>query len=181
MAEKTIKVGMLVMNVEGHRMGRVVERSGPDHFCVETVGPVLRNRAVVLDEDVVEVRGGQIILREGPGTLMSEREYEARRASALKTPRLGEGWAYGHGPEPIPEQSVQVGMTVRDVERRVVGTVTIAGESYFELRSASDGEIYSVQYGDVLNVYRGEVIVRMGAEVLRPRRSVEEEQPVRTP
>ena len=165
---KNIKVGMLVLNVEGQRMGRVVERFA-DHFLVETPGPVLRERAVVIDEDVVEVHGGQVVLREGPGTLMNEREFEARRSAKVRGPRLGEGWALGHGPELIPEQLVQVGMVVRNVERRPLGTVTLAGESHFELHCDADDQTYSVLYGDVLNVYHDEVIVRMGAVVLRER------------
>jgi hypothetical protein len=171
-----IKVGMLVYNLEGEGLGRVVAREGAC-FRIEKPGELTRERFVVLDEDVVEVHGGEVRLRQGPGCCMTEREYEARKAtSGAVKPRLGEGWTGGRAPEPIPEQSVALGMPVRNVDGSVLGKVQFAGESYFELLCDADKEHYSVDYGDVLNVVRGEVIVRNGEEVLKPRRPLDEEE-----
>jgi hypothetical protein len=172
----SIKVGMLVSNLEGARLGRVVAREA-GLFRLEQPSATTPERFVVLDEDVLEVRGADVRLRGGPGALIPEREFEARRvATGEVRPRLGEGWAQGTALLPIPEQSVTVGMPVRDVEGRVLGKVQLAGESYFELLSALDQEHYAIDVGDVLNVVKGEVIVRNGAGVLKPRRSLEDEE-----
>ena len=79
---KDIKVGMLVRNLEGERLGQVVAREGQS-FRVQRPDLANAERYVVEDADVASIRGAEIVLRQGPATMVLEREYERRRAAGV--------------------------------------------------------------------------------------------------
>lgn len=166
---KNIKVGMLVRNLEGERLGRVVQRE-EGCFHIQQPGDLRAARFVVEDADVMTIQGAEVVLREGPATVVPEPEFEARRAAGVTRRRNAEGWRSAGLPRTIRDEALQVSMPVVDVEGKKVGQITALGEGFFDLRCATKDELATVRLGDVLNVVEGRVIIRMGADVLKNRR-----------
>jgi hypothetical protein len=173
---RDIKLGMLVRNTEGERLGRVVAREA-GAFRIQQPGVLRAQRYVVEDEDVWAIRGAEIILREGPSTVLPEAEYERRRDAGLLHRRNAEGWRRAGEDEEVGDQPLSAGMIVEDVEGLRVGTLTEVGEGRFEVRCASRDELAIIYLGDVLNVLPDRVIVRKGSDVLKERRADREPSP----
>lgn len=167
---KNIKVGMLVRNLEGERLGRVVAREEAC-FRIQQPGDLRAERFVVEDADVMRIEGAEIVLREGPATVVPEREYDARHAAGMTRRPNAEGWRNAGVPREARDFELRTGMPVVDVEGTSVGVITALGEGLFDLRCASKDELATVRLGDVLNVLEGHVIIRKGAEVLKNRRA----------
>jgi hypothetical protein len=167
---KSIKVGMLVRNLEGDRLGRVVAREG-GAFRVQQPGVVNAERFVVEDQDVREIRGAEIILREGPQTFVPETEWEARSTSPVWNRRNAEGWRTAGAPKVTVDDALQVGMPIFDIEGERIGVLTALGDGLFDLRCTERDELATVLLGDVLYVAEGRVVIRKGAEVLKNRRA----------
>jgi|GEM_PF-5356987 len=166
---KSIKVGMLVRNLEGERLGQVVAREGPI-FRVQRPDIANAERYVVEDADVASIRGAEIVLRQGPATMVLEREYERRQAAGVPLRVTAEGWRKAGGLEETVDAELLPGMVVADVEGRPIGTLYAIGDDAFDLRCADTGELATVQLGDVLNVLPKQVVVRNGRGVMRNRR-----------
>jgi hypothetical protein len=168
---------MLVRNLEGERLGRVVSRE-QDTFRIQQPAVADAERYVVEDADVMEIRGTEIILREGPATVLLEREYERRKQAGVPLRNTAEGWrTRPGGPAVSVDQELRVGMAVVDVEGRAIGTLVELGEGAFDLRCANGPQLATVHLGDVLNVLPTRVVVRKGSEVLKNRRDAHEADP----
>lgn len=166
---RDIKVGMLVRNLEGERLGRVVAREA-GAFRIQQPGILRAERYVVEDEDVWTIRGAEIILREGPATVLPEREYERRREAGTLHRRNAEGWRRAGADVEVSDEPLRVGMPVVDVEGLRIGTLLALGEGQFDVRCTARDELATVLLGDVLNVLPDRVIVRKGSDVLKDRR-----------
>lgn len=166
---RDIKQGMLVRNLEGERLGRVVARE-EGLFRIQQPGVAKADRYVVEDADVMSIRGAEIVLRQGPATVLREDEYERRKRAGVPLRNTAEGWRRTGGLTMVADAELRPGMAVVDVEGRPLGTLTEIGDDRIELRCTGGSELATVHLGDVLNVLPAQVVVRKGKDVLKNRR-----------